>query len=204
MKSCAGADDIGGPVKNGERPKRRRGFALIFVLAASAALMSLLALALDAAQRRAEEDAAAARRIRIENIAAQASAAAEAWFYENAAAMAEEAGFDTASAPEEDPTPDVPDGIFSALRAQFPQYAIECVCYDLHYPDSFAERARAARIPRIPPFAEEDGGVSRAYYIKTSVTERRDEKSKCAVTLSMRVKKSASGLISVRRAGATE
>ena len=79
---------------------------LIYVLAVSAALVSLLALALNSAQKTAEEDLAAARRLRIENIAAQASAAAEAWFYDSAAAIAEEAGFESGAAPESDPTPD--------------------------------------------------------------------------------------------------
>lgn len=193
MKSCAEAD----------ASPRRSGFVLVYVLAVSAALISLLALALVSVQKAAEEELAAARRIRIENIAAQASAAAEAWFYDNAAAIAEKAGFDTSSAPESDPTPDVPPDIFSALRVQFPQYSVECVCYDLHYPDSFAERAYAARIPRIPPFASEDGGVVRAYYLRTAVAEAGDENYKTSVTLSMRVKKSRSGVISVRIAGVT-
>ena len=135
---------------------------LIYVLAVSAALVSLLALALNSAQKTAEEDLAAARRLRIENIAAQASAAAEAWFYDSAAAIAEEAGFESGAAPESDPTPDVPEGIFAALRGQFPDYVIKCVCYDLHYPDSFSENAYAARIPRIPPRAADEGGAVRA------------------------------------------
>ena len=204
MKNCAESDVL--PENEGKRgaPPRRSGFVLIYVLAVSAALISLLALALDTVQKTAEEELAAARRIRLENIAAQASAAAEAWFCDNAAAIAEKAGFETDSAPESDPTPDVPLGIFSALCGQFPQYAVECVCYDLHYPDSFAERADAARIPRIPPFAAEDGGVVRAYYLRTLVAEAGNEKYKTSVTLSMRVKKSPSGAISVRAAGVAE
>ena len=146
---------------------------LIYALAVSAALVSLLALALNSAQKTAEEDLAAARRLRIENIAAQASAAAEA-------------------------------GIFAALRGQFPDYVIKCVCYDLHYPDSFSENAYAARIPRIPPRAADTGGAVRAYYIRTTVSEAGDEKYKTTVTLGMRVEKSPSGLISVRTAGVTE
>lgn len=193
----------GAAVKQGAQP-RRSGFVLIYVLVVSAALIMLLALALDTVQKTAEEDFAAARRIRLENAAAQASAAAEAWFYDNAAAIAEKAGFDTDSAPESDPTPDVPHDIFSALRGQFPQYAYECVCYDLHYPDSFAEKADAARIPRIPPFAAKDGGVVRAYCLRTTVAEAADEKYKTSVTHSMRVEKSPSGTVSVRTAGVTE
>ena len=177
---------------------------LIYVLAVSAALVSLLALALNSAQKTAEEDLAAARRLRIENIAAQASAAAEAWFYDSAAAIAEEAGFEAGAAPESDPTPDVPEGIFAALRGQFPDYVIKCVCYDLHYPDSFSENAYAARIPRIPPRAADKGGAVRAYYIRTTVSEAGDEKYKTTVTLGMRVEKSPSGVISVRTAGVTE
>ena len=172
---------------------------LIYVLAVSAALVSLLALALNSAQKTAEEDLAAARRLRIENIAAQASAAAEAWFYDSAAAIAEED-----AAPESDPTPDVPVGIFAALRGQFPDYVIKCVCYDLHYPDSFSENAYAARIPRIPPRAADTGGAVRAYYIRTTVSEAGDEKYKTTVTLGMRVEKSPSGVIFVRTAGVTE
>lgn len=164
----------------------------------------LLALALGSVQKTAEENFAAARRIRLENVAAQASAIAEAWFYDNAASIAEKAGFAADAAPDGDPTPDVPQGIFSALRGQFPQYAVECVCYDLHYPDSFAEKADAARIPRIPPFAAEDGGAVRAYYLRTSVAKAGDGKYKTSITLSMRVKKSPSGAISVRTAGVTE
>lgn len=177
---------------------------LIYALAVSAALISLLALALNTVQKTAEEDLAAARRLRIENIAAQASAAAEAWFYDSAAAIAEEAGFEADAAPESDPTPDVPEGIFAALRGQFPDYVIKCVCYDLHYPDSFSENAYAARIPRIPPRAADTGGAVRAYYIRTTVSEAGDEKYKTTVTLGMRVEKSPSGVISVRTAGVTE
>ena len=177
---------------------------LIYVLAVSAALVSLLALALNTVQKTAEEDLAAARRLRIENIAAQASAAAEAWFYDNAAAIAEEAGFEAGATPESDPTPDVPEGIFAALRGQFPDYVIKCVCYDLHYPDSFSENAYAVRIPRIPPRAADTDGAVRAYYIRTTVSEAGDEKYKTTVTLGMRVEKSPSGVISVRTAGVTE
>lgn len=177
---------------------------LIYVLAVSVALVSLLALALNSVQKTAEEDLAAARRLRIENIAAQASAAAEAWFYDSAAAIAEEAGFEPGVAPKSDPTPDVPEGIFAALRGQFPDYVIKCVCYDLHYPDSFSENAYAARIPRIPPRAADEGGAVRAYYIRTTVSEAGDEKYKTTVTLGMRVEKSPSGVISVRTAGVTE
>ena len=195
MKSCAEADAA---------PARRRGFVLIYVLAVSAALISLLALALNTVQKTAEEDWAAARRLRIENIAAQASAAAEAWFYDSAAAIAKEAGFEADAAPESDPTPEVPEGIFAALRGQFPDYVIKCVCYDLHYPDSFSENAYAARIPRIPARTTEDGGAVRAYYIRTTVSEAGDEKYKTTVTLGMRVEKSPSGVISVRTAGVTE
>ena len=204
MKSCAGADAAPEQGQNRASPARRRGFVLIYVLAVSAALVSLLALALNSAQKTAEEDLAAARRLRIENIAAQASAAAEAWFYDSAAAIAEEAGFEAGAAPESDPTPDVPEGIFAALRGQFPDYVIECVCYDLHYPDSFSENAYAARIPRIPPRAADTGGAVRAYYIRTTVSEAGDEKYKTTVTLGMRVEKSPSGVISVRTAGVTE
>ena len=149
MKSCAGADAAPEQGQNRTAPARRRGFVLIYVLAVSAALVSLLALALNSAQNTAEENLAAARRLRIENIAAQASAAAEAWFYDSAAAIAEEAGFDAGAAPESDPTPDVPEGIFAALRGQFPDYVIKCVCYDLHYPDSFSENAYGRRSPRL-------------------------------------------------------
>ena len=204
MKSCAGADAAPEQRQNRAAPARRRGFVLIYVLAVSAALVSLLALALNSAQKMAEEDLAAARRLRIENIAAQASAAAEAWFYDSAAAIAEEAGFEPGAAPESDPTPDVPEGIFAALRGQFPDYVIKCVCYDLHYPDSFSENAYAARIPRIPPRAADEGGAVRAYYIRTTVSEAGDEKYKTTVTLGMRVEKSPSGVISVRTAGVTE
>ena len=204
MKSCAEADAPPEAAGESGASPRRSGFVLVYVLAVSAALISLLALALDTAQKTAEEELAAARRIRIENIAAQASAIAEAWFYDNAASIAEKAGFAADAAPEGDPTPDVPQGIFSALRGQFPQYAVECVCYDLHYPDSFAERADAARIPRIPPFAAEDGGAVRAYYLRTAVAETGDGKYKTSVTLSMRVKNSPSGAISGRTAGVTE
>ena len=147
---------------------------------------------------------AAARRLRIENIAAQASAAAEAWFYDNAAAIAEEAGFEAGATPESDPTPDVPEGIFAALRGQFPDYVIKCVCYDLHYPDSFSENAYAGRIPRIPPRAADESGAVRAYYIRTTVSEAGDERYKTTVTLGMRVEKSPSGVISVRTVGVTE
>ena len=177
---------------------------LIYVLAVSATLVSLLALALNTVQKTAEENLAAARRLRIENIAAQASAAAEAWFYDSAAAIAEEAGFEAGAVPESDPTPDVPEGIFAALRGQFPDYVIKCVCYDLHYPDSFSENAYAAHIPRIPPRAADTGGAVRAYYIRTTVSEAGDEKYKTTVTLGMRVEKSPSGVISVRTAGVTE
>lgn len=204
MKSCAGADAAPEQGQNRASPARRRGFVLIYVLAVSAALVSLLALALNSAQKTAEEDLAAARRLRIENIAAQASAAAEAWFYDSAAAIAEEAGFEAGAAPESDPTPDVPEGIFAALRGQFPDYVIKCVCYDLHYPDSFSENAYAARIPRIPPRTTEDGGAVRAYYIRTTVSEAGDERYKTTVTLGMRVEKSPSGVISVRTVGVTE
>ncbi len=204
MKSCAGADAAPEQGQNRASPARRRGFVLIYVLAVSAALVSLLALALNSAQKTAEENLAAARRLRIENIAAQASAAAEAWFYDSAAAIAEEAGFEADAAPESDPTPDVPEGIFAALRGQFPDYVIKCVCYDLHYPDSFSENAYAARIPRIPPRAADTGGAVRAYYIRTTVSEAGDEKYKTTVTLGMRVEKSPSGVISVRTAGVTE
>ena len=204
MKSCAGDDAAPERRQNRAAPARRRGFVLIYVLAVSAALISLLALALNTVQKTAEEDLAAARRLRIENIAAQASAAAEAWFYDSAAAIAEEAGFELDAAPESDPTPDVPEGIFAALRGQFPDYVIKCVCYDLHYPDSFSENAYAARIPRIPPRTTEDGGAVRAYYIRTTVSEAGDEKYKTTVTLGMRVEKSPSGAISVRTAGVTE
>ena len=204
MKSCAEADAAQEQRQNRASPARRRGFVLIYVLAVSAALISLLALALNTVQKTAEEDLAAARRLRIENIAAQASAAAEAWFYDSAAAIAEEAGFEAGAAPESDPTPDVPEGIFAALRGQFPDYVIKCVCYDLHYPDSFSENAYAARIPRIPPRATDTGGAVRAYYIRTTVSEAGDEKYKTTVTLGMRVEKSPSGLISVRTAGVTE
>lgn len=204
MKSCAGADAAPEQGQNRASPARRRGFVLIYVLAVSAALVSLLALALNTVQKTAEEDLAAARRLRIENIAAQASAAAEAWFYDSAAAIAEEAGFEAGAAPESDPTPDVPEGIFAALRGQFPDYVIKCVCYDLHYPDSFSENAYAARIPRIPPRAADTGGAVRAYYIRTTVSEAGDEKYKTTVTLGMRVEKSPSGVISVRTAGVTE
>ena len=177
---------------------------LIYVLAVSAPLVSLLARALNTVQKTAEENLAAARRLRIENIAAQASAAAEAWFYDSAAAIAEEAGFEAGAVPESDPTPDVPEGIFAALRGQFPDYVIKCVCYDLHYPDSFSENAYAAHIPRIPPRAADTGGAVRAYYIRTTVSEAGDEKYKTTVTLGMRVEKSPSGVISVRTAGVTE
>ena len=204
MKSCAEADARPGRAGNRGAPARRRGFVLIYVLAVSAALVSLLALALNGAQRSAEETLAAARRLRIENVAAQASAAAEAWFYDSAAAIAEEAGFEADAAPESDPTPDVPEGIFAALRGQFPDYVIKCVCYDLHYPDSFSENAYAARIPRIPPRAADTGGAVRAYYIRTTVSEAGDEKYKTTVTLGMRVEKSPSGVISVRTTGVTE
>ena len=204
MKSCAEADAAPEQRQNRAVPARRRGFVLIYVLAVSAALVSLLALALNTVQKTAEEDLAAARRLRIENIAAQASAAAEAWFYDSAAAIAEEAGFDAGAAPESDPTPDVPEGIFAALRGQFPDYVIKCVCYDLHYPDSFSENAYAARIPRIPPRSAGTGGAVRAYYIRTTVSEAGDEKYKTTVTLGMRVEKSPSGVISVRTAGVTE
>lgn len=204
MKSCAGADAAPEQGQNRASPARRRGFVLIYVLAVSAALVSLLALALNSAQKTAEENLAAARRLRIENIAAQASAAAEAWFYDSAAAIAEEAGFEAGAAPESDPTPDVPEGIFAALRGQFPDYVIKCVCYDLHYPDSFSENAYAARIPRIPPRTTEDGGAVRAYYIRTTVSEAGDERYKTTVTLGMRVEKSPSGVISVSTAGVTE
>ena len=204
MKSCAGADAAPEQGQNRASPARRRGFVLIYVLAVSAALVSLLALALNSAQKTAEEDLAAARRLRIENITAQASAAAEAWFYDSAAAIAEEAGFEAGAAPESDPTLDVPEGIFAALRGQFPDYVIKCVCYDLHYPDSFSENAYAARIPRIPPRAADTGGAVRAYYIRTTVSEAGDEKYKTTVTLGMRVEKSPSGVISVRTAGVTE
>ena len=204
MKSCAEADAASEQRQNRAAPARRRGFVLIYVLAVSAALVSLLALALNSAQKTAEEDFAAARRLRIENIAAQASAAAEAWFYDSAAAIAEAAGFEAGAAPESDPTPDVPDGIFAALRGQFPDYVIKCVCYDLHYPDSFSENAYAARIPRIPPRATEDGGALRAYYVRTTVTEAGCDKYKTSVTLSLRVKKSPSGIITVHTAGVTE
>ena len=204
MKSCAGADAAPEQRQNSAAPARRRGFVLIYVLAVSAALISLLALALNTVQKTAEEDLAAARRLRIENIAAQASAAAEAWFYDSAAAIAEEAGFELDAAPESDPTPDVPVGIFAALRGQFPDYVIKCVCYDLHYPDSFSENAYTARIPRIPPRAADTGGAVRAYYIRTTVSEAGAEKYKTTVTLGMRVEKSPSGLISVRTAGVTE
>ena len=193
MKNCAA---------DGRR--RRHGFVLIYVLVAASALMALLALALDAAQNMAEENAAAARRIRIENAAAQASAIAEAWFCENAAAITSGTSFAEDASPESDPTPDVPSGIFSALRELYPQYEIECLCYDLHYPDSFADRAYAARVPRIAPRTLDDGGAERAYYIKTTVTEIADENYKSSVTLSMRVKKSAAGIISARRIGSTE
>lgn len=204
MKSCAEADARPERAENRGAPARRRGFVLIYVLAVSAALVSLLALAQNGAQKSAEENLAAARRLRIENVAAQASAAAEAWFYENAAAIADGAGFSPDSTPESDPTPGVPDGIFSALRGQFPDYVIKCVCYDLHYPDSFSENAYAARIPRIPPRAADTGGAVRAYYIRTTVSEAGDEKYKTTVTLGMRVEKSPSGVISVRTAGVTE
>lgn len=204
MKSCAGADAAPEQGQNRASPARRRGFVLIYVLAVSAALISLLALALTSAQKTAEENLAAARRLRIENIAAQASAAAEAWFYDSAAAIAEEAGFEAGAAPESDPTLDVPEGIFAALRGQFPDYVIKCVCYDLHYPDSFSENAYAARIPRIPPRTTEDGGAVRAYYIRTTVSEAGDERYKTTVTLGMRVEKSPSGVISVRTVGVTE
>ena len=204
MKSCAGADAAPEQRQNRAVPARRRGFVLIYALAVSAALISLLALALNTVQKTAEEDLAAARRLRIENVAAQASAAAEAWFYDSAAAIAEEAGFEADAAPESDPTPDVPEGIFAALRGQFPDYVIKCVCYDLHYPDSFSENAYAARIPRIPPRAADEGGAVRAYYIRTTVSEAGDKKYKTTVTLGMRVEKSPSGVISVRTAGVTE
>lgn len=204
MKSCAEADAASEQGQNRAAPARRRGFVLIYALAVSAALISLLALALNTVQKTAEEDLAAARRLRIENVAAQASAAAEAWFYDSAAAIAEEAGFEADAAPESDPTPDVPEGIFAALRGQFPDYVIKCVCYDLHYPDSFSENAYAARIPRIPPRAADTGGAVRAYYIRTTVSEAGDEKYKTTVTLGMRVEKSPSGVISVRTAGVTE
>ena len=204
MKSCTEADARPERAENRVAPARRRGFVLIYVLAVSAALVSLLALALNGAQRSAEENLAAARRLRIENVAAQASAAAEAWFYENAAAIADGAGFAPDSTPESDPTPGVPDGIFAALRGQFPRYVIKCVCYDLHYPDSFSENARAARIPRIPPRATEDGGALRAYYVRTTVTEAGCDKYKTSVTLSLRVKKSPSGIITIHTAGVTE
>lgn len=204
MKSCAESDSLSGcAAKRGALP-RRSGFVLVYVLVVSVALVSLLALALGSVQKTAEENFAAARRIRLENVAAQASAIAEAWFYDNAAAIAEDAGFDTGTAPENDPTPDVPPGIFSPLCEQFPRYTVECICYDLHYPDSFAEIADAARIPYMPPFAVEDGGVVRAYYLRTSVAEAEDEKYKMSVTHSMRVKKSPSGAISVRNVGVTE
>ena len=204
MKSCAEADAAPEQGQNRASPARRRGFVLIYALAVSAALISLLALALNTVQKTAEEDLAAARRLRIENVAAQASAAAEAWFYDSAAAIAEEAGFEAGAAPESDPTPDVPEGIFAVLRGQFPDYVIKCVCYDLHYPDSFSENAYAARIPRIPPRAADTGGAVRAYYIRTTVSEAGDEKYKTTVTLGMRVEKSPSGVISVRTAGVTE
>ena len=194
MKSCAEADAASEQRQNRAAPARRRGFVLIYALAVSAALISLLALALNTVQKTAEEDLAAARRLRIENVAAQASAAAEAWFYDSAAAIAEEAGFEADAAPESDPTPDVPEGIFAALRGQFPDYVIKCVCYDLHYPG----------IPRIPPRAADTGGAVRAYYIRTTVSEAGDEKYKTTVTLGMRVEKSPSGVISVRTAGVTE
>ncbi len=150
MKSCAEADAAPERRQNPRRARATPRLVLIYVLAVSAALVSLLALALNTVQKTAEEDLAAARRLRIENIAAQASAAAEAWFYDSAAAIAEEAGFEAGAAPESDPTPDVPEGIFAALRGQFPDCVIKCVCYDLHYPDSFSENAtpRASRAYR--------------------------------------------------------
>lgn len=43
-------------------------------------MMPLLSLAPDCAQKNAEENIAASRRLRIENVPAQAAAAAEAWF----------------------------------------------------------------------------------------------------------------------------
>lgn len=171
------------------------------MLVAASALTALLALALDTAQNMAEENTAAARRIRIENVAAQASATAEAWFCENAAAIAGGVSFAEDAAPESDPTPDIPRDIFSALRALYPQYEIECICYDLHYPDSFAERASAARVPRIYPRELDDGSAERAYYIKTTVTESGDDRYKSTLSLSMRIKKSAAGIISARKVG---
>lgn len=171
------------------------------MLVAASALTALLALALDAAQNMAEENIAAARRIRIENAAYQASAIAEAWFYENASSIARGVSFAEDAAPESDPTPDIPSDIFSALRELYPQYEIECICYDLHYPDSFAERASAARLPRIFPRELGDGSAERAYYIKTTVAESGDDKYKSTLSLSMRIKKSAAGIISARKVG---
>ncbi|OUO95015.1 hypothetical protein [Cloacibacillus sp. An23] len=185
-------------------PRKKRGFTLIYVLAASTALLSLLALALDSSLRLAEERAEAARALRIGNVSAQASAAAEAWFAANAAQIAASGGFSPDAAPADDPTPDVPDGIFDALRAENPRYVIKCACYDLHYPDSFSERAGAAGIPRVAPFVTEDGGAVRAYYIRTTVSEAGNEKYERASSVSMRVKKSASGVITVHRTGVTE
>ena len=204
MKNCAETDAPHDAAKTSKKPERRRGFVLIYILAVSAALITLLSLALNTVQRRAEEELAAARRLRIENIAAQASAAAEAWFYANAAAITHDVSFEADSAPENDPTPEIPAGIFSLLRELYHQYIIESLCYDLHYPDSFSERAYAARIPNIPPFADEEGAAFRAYYIRTTVTEAGDAKYKSAVTLSLRVKKSPSGIISAHRTAVME
>ncbi len=178
---------------------------LIYVLVVSAALSTLLALALDVVCDRAEESSAITRGLELESAAAQASAAAEAWFAARAASITGVDGFEPDAVPEADPTHSIPAGIFEALLAEYPRLSVESVCYDLHYPDSFAEKANDARIPRIAPFNTKDGGVARAYYIRTTAiendggTERRH-----SVGASLRVKKLPSGLIAVRRTGILE
>lgn len=151
-----------------DRDRREKGFALITVLLLTAVLFFAAALALREATNIFNEKSEAARRLRTENAAKQASAIADVWLRNQIRAAHGSGYFSPEAAPETDPLITIPDSFFSELENIYPDHAFSCVTADLHYAPSFSSEAVRLGMPLIPPRMLEDGGTTRYFMQKTS------------------------------------
>lgn len=91
--------------------------------------------------------------LRGENAAAQAAAAAEAWFRKEAAAgrMLTAEGFSESAAASAKAATAVPDSVLDEIRAAAPYAEIRAEVIDLNYADSYGVEAQKNKAPRCRP-----------------------------------------------------
>jgi hypothetical protein len=181
-----------------DRSRKKEGFVLITVLLLAASLFFAAAFSLREAMNIFNEKTSAARRLRAENAAVQASAASAVWLKHKIGSDAGSGYFSPDAAPETSPLIELPDSFFSEFESIYHDHEFSCITADLHYAPSFGSEAARLGLPLMPPRIREDGSITRYFMQKTSAVSGAGYDTAASIIKIISCTRNMSGEISFR------